>query len=272
MKIPGGKTGSVKRMKKEMERSTGGQHWVRYVKAGEDMTVRFLTEPGDWYAYREHYSKDVNFFPCVGDDNDCPGCESDNEQVRSGSRRFLANALEPETGRVIALKLPLDLANRLVARYERYGDTIVDRDYTLHRMGKGLDTTYDVTPETQSKMDVSRFDLVDLEKALVDQFEEAFDIGSDDEEEEKPPTRSSKRRTKVVEDDDEDTDDDLDSEVPSEPSTSTDEDDDEGYLNESQALKMSRDELNELAKQYGVKVKTTMNKQEMVDAIFSAAE
>jgi hypothetical protein len=272
MKIPGGKSGSVDRLKKEMKKATGGNVWVRYVKAGEDMTVRFLTEPGDWYAYREHYSKDVNFFPCVGEDNDCPGCESDNEQVKSASRRFLANALEVETGRVIALKLPLDLANRLVARYERYGDTIVDRDYTLHRMGTGLETSYDVTPETQSVMDTSRFDLVDLEKALVDQFEDAFDIGDDEEDTPRPPTKASKRRTKVVEDTDEDTDDDLDNEVPSEPSTSADEGDDEGYLTESQALKMSRDELTELAKQYDVKVKTTMNKQEMVDAIFSAAE
>lgn len=264
VKISGGKAGSVSRLKKDMAKSTGGRTWIKNVRADEDMTVRFLTEPEDWYAYREHYDPDVNFFPCIGKDNDCPGCESESEKVQRTSRRYLSNAFDVENGAVIPLKLPLDLANRLVARYERNGDTLLNRDYTLHRMGKGLDTTYDVTPEDKSKFEVSKHQLIDLEKALIEQFEDAFDI-EHEEEETAPPPRS--RRQSQVDDDD-----DLDNEVPSEPSASADEDDDDGsYLTEEQALKLGKDELKELAERLGIELDGRWSKEKMVDTIFASA-
>lgn len=260
VKIAGNTTGSVSRLKKDMAKSTSGTTWIRNVRPDEDMTVRFLTEPDDWYSYREHYDPDVHFFPCIGKDNGCPGCEHHSEKVQRASRRYLANAYDVEQGQVIPLKLPLDLANRLVARYERAGDTIVDRDYTLHRMGKGLDTTYDVTPESPSKFDASKHKLIDLEKALIDQFEDAFDM---EPSEPTPPRRRSVN---------EDTDSDIDDEVPSEPSASADEDDDDGeYLTEEQAMQMSKDKLMELAEQVGVELDGRWGKKRMVDAIFEAA-
>lgn len=254
--ISGGKAGSVKRLKKEMDRNTGGRTWIRGVKEGEELTVRFLTEPDDWYRYREHYSPEVNFFPCVGKENDCPGCNSDSEQVQRTSRRFLSNAYLVEDGTVVPLRLTLDLANRLVARYERYGDTIVDRDYTLHRFGKGLNTSYDVTPEAPSKFDASKHELIDLEQVLIEQFEEAFDVESD------TPKKSSKK---------EDTSSAAEEEVPSEPSLDTDEDEEDGYLTEEQALKMSKEELKEIADQVDVEVDGRWSVEKMVDAIFSKA-
>lgn len=268
--ISGGKAGSVDRLKKEMDKSSGNRTWIRGIKAGEDLTVRFLTEPDEWYSYREHYDPDIHFFPCVGRDNDCPGCEHESEKVQRTSRRFLANALDVEEGTVIPLKLPLDLANRLVARYERNGNTILNRDYTLHRMGKALDTTYDVTPEDKSQVDVSKYQLIDLEAALIEQFEDAFELESG-EKEAAPQTSSEKKReqaTKLI-DNDSDLDDD---EVPSEPSASPEEDDEDGYLTEEQALAMDKDELKKLATQVGVELDGRWSKQKMVEAIFDAAE
>lgn len=260
VKIPGGKAGSVNRLKKEMEKQRGGSVWIRNVKANEDMTVRFLTEPDEWYRYKEHYSPEVMYFPCIGQDQDCPGCASEDERMSRTSRRFLANALDVDQGRVVPLKLPLDLANRLVARYERYGDTITDRDYILHRMGSGLNTQYDLTPREPQKVDIARYELIDLEESLKGQFEEAFSI----EEEKKGDNVRSLRERAMV-----DTDEDV--EVPSEPSTPADEGDDDGFLSEAQALKMSRKELMELAKEYDVKVSSNAKKAEIVDAIFTAA-
>lgn len=273
VKIQGGKAGSVNRLKKDMAKSTGGKTWIKNVRADEDMTVRFLTEPEDWYSYREHYDPDIHFFPCIGRDADCPGCEHDSEKVQRTSRRYLANAYDVENGQVVPLKLPLDLANRLVARYERNGDTLMNRDYTLHRMGKGLDTTYDVTPEDKSKFDASKHDLIDLEKALIEQFEDAFDLDSEDDEEEEvrrpKPSRSKKRQEPEVDEDDDVDDED---EVPSEPSAGAEEDEDDGdYLTEDQAMKMSKDELKELADQFEVEVDGRWTKKKMVDAIFEAA-
>lgn len=268
-KIAGGKAGSASRIKKDMDRSSGNRAWIKGVKAGEDLTVRFLTEPDEWYAYREHYDPEIHFFPCIGKDSDCPGCEHASEKVQRTSRRYLANVLDVESGQSIPLKLPLDLANRLVARYERNGNTLTNRDYTLHRMGKGLDTTYDVTPEDKSKVDVSEYKLHDLEKALIQQFEDAFDLDSDEAEEERPARKRASSRKSEPE---VDTDDDLDDEVPSEPSASADEDDEDGgYLTEEQALQMSKDDLKALAEQVGAEIDGRWTKEKMVDAIFSQA-
>jgi len=276
VKIAGGKTGSVKRMKKEMDSSTSGRTWIRGLKEGEDLTVRFLQEPDEWYSYREHYDPDTHFFPCIGRNSDCPGCEHSSDKVQRTSRRFIAAALETETGQVVPLKLALDLANRLVARYERNGDTLLNRDYTLHRMGKGLDTTYDVSPEEKSDVDLSQYELPDAEAALIEQFEDAHDLDPEDdegEEEKKAPPRkqarkvTSDKKTEVDTDDDVDTDD----EVPSEPSDSPEEDEDEGYLTEEQALAMDKDELIELAERVDATIDKRWGKQKMVDAIFEAA-
>lgn len=261
--ISGGKAGSVNRLKKEMAKSTGGKTWIKNVRADEDMTVRFLTEPDEWYSYREHYDPSVNFFPCIGRDNDCPGCNHESDKVQRSSRRFLANVVDVSEGQVVPLKLPLDLANRLVARYERAGDTIVDRDYTLHRMGKGLDTTYDVTPESPSRFDDSKYELIDLERALIEQFEDAFDL----EPSEPAPRKQSKGRVAA------DTSSDVEEEdLPSEPSASTEQDDEDGgYLTEEQALRMSKDELHKLAEQLGVELDGRWSKERMVKSIFDSA-
>jgi hypothetical protein len=251
--ISGGKAGSVSRIRKDAERSSGDRTWVRYLKEGEDLTIRFLTEPDEWYSYREHFDPGVGFFPCIGKDNSCPGCEHASDQVQRSSRRYLANALVVDEGLVVPVKLPLDLANRLVARYERNSNTLTNRDYTLHRMGKGLDTTYDVSPEDKSELDVSGYKLIDLEKVLIHQFEDAFDLNED--------TPSA----------DLDEDDGVDDGVPSEPSTSADEDDDEGYLTEAQALAMSKDELKVLADNVGAEIDGRWSKTKMVEAIFASA-
>jgi len=270
LSIKGGKSGSVDRLKKEMEKSSGNRTWIRNLKQGEDLTVRFVEEPEDWYSYREHYSPEVNFFPCIGDD--CPGCNSDSDKTQRASRRFLASALDTDQGQVVPLKLPLDLANRLVARYERYGNTITDRDYTLHRMGKGLDTSYDVTPEAPQDMDLSRYESIDHEEVLLQQFQDAFGLDDDDDK----PKSSGKTldggsTSSVQEDDDDDLDTEDDS-LPSESSGTAEEgESDDEYLTEEEALKMSRSELKALADEIGVTLKTNWNKQQMVDAIFDAA-
>lgn len=291
LQIRGGKAGSVSRLKSQIE--SRGRTWIRGLREGEDLTVRFLTEPDEWYAYREHYSPEVNFFPCIGDE--CPGCNSDSEQVQRASRRFLTNALDTGSGEVIPLKLQLDLANRLVARYERNGNTITDRDYTLHRMGKRLDTTYDVTPESPSRVDTSQYQLIELEDALLHQFKEAFGLGEGEDvssasglSEGKSSGGSPPADTDAGLDTDDEVAGTADDDVPSEPSPATDEvrggttdaasaegagddDDDEDYLTEDEALKMTRTELKSLADECGVTIKSTWNKQQIVDAIFEAA-
>ena len=173
----GTKSNDIGDIKKAIKAGTGGNTYIAYLKSGKDMKARFLTQPTEWLKYREHYSDATKFFPCTNDKNTCPGCTSDNEKMKRASTRYLANVLDVETSKVIPLKLPLDLANRLITRYERNNNDMTNRDYLLIRTGSDFNNTeYDCEQEDKSPLDVSRYanQLHDLESLLVASFEEAF--------------------------------------------------------------------------------------------------
>ena len=152
--------GSLDALKKSLERGSGGGNtWLRRVPKDKTLTVRFLTEPeGNWVHFRETFS-DGRSRPVA-----------DGEQLESGERaseRWLANALDVDTDRVIPLVMPKTLARKLLLRYEKYG-TIMDRDYELSRMGTGLDTEYDVEPDSKMARNLAKHELLDLLAVLED--------------------------------------------------------------------------------------------------------
>jgi hypothetical protein len=161
-------------IREDIKRSSGQGDWIKNLQDGKDLRVRFLKDPEQWKKYREHYSAETKFFPCSGDK--CPGCNSDSEQLRKSSRRYVATVLDVKEAKVIALKLPVDLANRLIGKADRNGGTLLTRDYTLIRTGKGLDTVYDVEQEDKTEVDVTRYlaDAPDIEEMLVQAYEDAF--------------------------------------------------------------------------------------------------
>lgn len=161
-------------VREDVKRSSGNGDFIKNVQDGKDLRVRFLQNPEEWTKYREHYSQETKFFPCKGDN--CPGCNSDSEQLKKSSRRYAAAVLDVKEAKVIALKLPVDLANRVIGKCDRNGGTLLNRDYTLIRTGKGLDTTYDVEQEDKTEVDLSRYsaDIPDIEALLQTAYEDAF--------------------------------------------------------------------------------------------------
>jgi hypothetical protein len=113
----------------------------------------------------------------------------------------LASALDIETDRVIPLKLAKTAANVLILKYDKY-DTMMDRNYELQRHGEGLDTTYDVTPEAPSKINLAKYDVLDLEEILLNARKQA--LGEDSQAE-----PSSKFTDDDVDDDDDIEDEEL---------------------------------------------------------------
>jgi hypothetical protein len=102
----------------------------------------------------------------------------------------------------------------MVAKYDRR-NTVLDRDYYFYREGTGKnDTKYKVDAEDASSFKFSKYEIPDLEAALVAAWERAFDEGGDDDDDEddeprrrvKRPAKSSTRR-RPVDDDDDDEDD-----------------------------------------------------------------
>lgn len=161
------------------------------VPADSTKVIRFLTEPDQWFAYQEYWDNERRRYIPVADGVEPP--------VRP-SQRFLAQVVDRETDQVIALKMPKDLTNRLVLRFDRY-NTIMDRDYEIMRTGKGLDTSYDVTPEAPTSFDSAKYTKIDL----LDILETAFNSATGDDNalfSSKPKTEVTDDSVDFVEDDD----------------------------------------------------------------------
>lgn len=160
----GQKVGSIKDLKKNLERGTGT--FIRYIPKNGALTVRFLTEPDEWLSFKEVFDT-VRRKSYPVPEEGMPGYPDPDQRV---STRYLVNALDTETDKVIPLQLPKDLVNQLVIRYER-DETMLDRDYELFRTGEGLDTTYGLTPEAAMARKVDKYTHLDLEQVLQDAYE-----------------------------------------------------------------------------------------------------
>lgn len=214
-KIRGGKVKSISGLKSSLKK--GGSGYLMRVPADSAVTVRFLTEPVEWVTYFEHYDDVMKFYPCT---DDCPGCTEGDKP----SARYLTNALDVEESKVVPLVLAKTAAASVLKKYEKYG-TLLDRDYEISRSGSGFDTEYDVTPESPAKMNLKRFELLDLMELLESQLEMADgasddDADDEDEEEVKPARRNAaktaaktprkKAAAKPADDDEDDDEDDVD--------------------------------------------------------------
>lgn len=221
--IKGGKVKSIALLKSSLKKGAGGSQYLSRVPADDSLTVRFLTEPTEWITYFEHYDQVRKFYPCT---DECPGC-TEGERP---SARYLCNALDVSETRVIPLVMPKSMAGSILKKYEKYA-TILDRDYELSRSGTGLDTEYDVTPEPPTKMNIDRFDLIDLMAILEGQLEMADSTTSDEEDEEedapKPSGKKPARKTAAPVVDDEDEDEDEDEEEEDDASDEGDEEEEE---------------------------------------------
>lgn len=205
-KIRGGKVKSIAGLKSALKKGGGSEYLTRVPQDGA-ITVRFITEPTGWVNYYEHYDAVRKFYPCT---DDCPGClEGDRP-----SQRYLVNAVDVAEGKVVPLVLPKTAAASALKKYEKYG-TLFDRDYEITRSGQGFDTEYEVVPEPPTKMNIDRFDPLDLWEILEGQLGMADDADGDDEDaDDTPAPKASKRPVKkpapVADDDDDDEPDDDD--------------------------------------------------------------
>lgn len=188
--IRGGPVKTVKGAKRALKKSSGGGgNWLVRVR-DEGLTFRPLTEPSGWVEFLEHWDDDKGHaVPCTED------CEYCDEGVRV-SRRMLINAVDVDQDKVIPLVLPITAATQLMKKYEKY-HTLTDRDYEITREGTQKDTTYDVTPEAPSKMNLSKYDEIDLWAALEAQLEDSeseADDDDDDDDDERPVRTIKKKK------------------------------------------------------------------------------
>jgi hypothetical protein len=180
-KIAGKKLGTIEAVKASLKKGGGSTAtYIKYVPE-DGLVVRFLTEPEEWFGYQEYYDAENKMYVPMVEGEVLP------DDTRP-SFRYLTNALIVAEDTVVPLKLPKTLANLLMISYEKY-DSISDRNYELDKHGTGIDTTYVSTPEAPSKMNTSKYELLDLALVLEqtrrmaegsDPFDTPVTIHSDD--------------------------------------------------------------------------------------------
>lgn len=291
MTIRGGKVQSIAGLKASLKKGGGGSsQYLTRIPADGSLTVRFLTEPDDgWIEYYEHYDQTRKFYPCS---DDCSGCAEGDRP----SSRYLANALDVAEGRVVPLVLPKSVATSLEKKYSKYA-TLLDRDYEISRTGTGLDTEYDVTPEPPTKMNLTRFDPIDLWELLETQLElatgasassaddddddEIVDDEVDDDEDvadanprshymSLPLAELKKVAKKKVGDDVDLNGRDKDAVIDLIVGDSSD-DEESGEVTEAELRQMSLAQLKTLARELNVRVKTGAAREEIIDLILDTA-
>lgn len=178
------KVSSLASLKKSLKKSTSGASFLKNVPE-DGITVRFLTEPDEWWEFEEFFDEDKEHMVVLGDGEEAPN-------GARLSRRYLVNALDTDSDDVIPLKLPVTASNDVMAFYEKYG-TILDRDYEISREGVKKNTKYHVMPEEKAARKLSRYTLLDLEETL----EAAIAEGNDEDPKKKAKT-STRRAVKVA--------------------------------------------------------------------------
>lgn len=183
--------GSLKALKQQLKKKGGsGSGFIAFIpKEPGSLTVRFLQEPDTFITYEECWNATLRkSFPYASHMKE--GSDFDRK-----SEVYLANALDVEKDRVIALQVKQSVLNSLVIKYEKYG-TLMDRDYEIARYGEGLDTTYDVTPEAPMNRKLDKYTLLDLHNVIKQAYLNVFPDEGDDEEDAAP--RKAAKATKSV--------------------------------------------------------------------------
>src|ERR1019366_7317547 len=169
----GTKAGSIKDLKATLKRKSGGGTWIKKIPKDGSLVVRFLQEPDEFIQYEECWDPTRK--------RSFPWAEGlvEGEDYERKSTCFLANALDRESGKVVPLQIKTTVLNRIILKFEKYS-TILDRDYEIAKFGEKLDTEYDVTPESPSRFNASKYELLDLHAVLEAAYNEA--MGEDGED------------------------------------------------------------------------------------------
>lgn len=204
-KISGsGRLGSVKNIEKSLKGGGGRGDKIATVPAKGSLFVRFLQEPVDFHSYYEYWDADAKqSFPVVEGEDPPDGARI--------SKRYIGNALLTDDKTVRAVIMPTSLFEQIFQKFQKFG-TVMDRDYELSKTGSALDTKYHADYESPSKMNLKRYDLLDLDEVLQSMLDAADDDDDDDIDDEEDEPRSTKKssRRAVVEDDDDDDEEDED--------------------------------------------------------------
>lgn len=191
-------------IKTAVKNSGSSKKDILYFGADTSKRIRFLQELDEGHPYTFHSDFETKIYePCQDqeDHEDCKLCQ----QGIGTKEVFVWSVYDYDTSSVklLAIKATgISPVPALIEFFEEYG-TIMDRDYKIKKVGKGMGGSYTVTPLDKEKFGVKKAKPYS-EKEIWEMFKKAYsskDVEDDDddeeeEEEEVKPTKKSKRAKK----------------------------------------------------------------------------
>lgn len=192
-------------IKTAVKNSGSSKKDILYFGADTSKRIRFLQELDEGHSYTFHSDFETKIYePCQDqeDHEDCKLCQ----QGIGTKEVFVWSVYDYDTSSVklLAIKATgISPVPALIEFFEEYG-TIMDRDYKIKKVGKGMGGSYTVTPLDKEKFGVKKAKPYS-EKEIWEMFKKAYsskdvdDEDDDDDEEEEEdvkPTKKSKKAKK----------------------------------------------------------------------------
>lgn len=220
------------------------------IAKGETKLVQFYGETSNedyWLEFPQHVWKSNgkwNFIPCIGPDNGCARCASDEEGAEKTSPGFIAAVWSFKDKGPKVLTGPMGLLTRIVYRYRRASDRFLRRTWEITRLNTEK-TDYDVSQGEDRPINLSNHEAIDLRKWLITEYEKYAATVSKAKKSRGPST---------LDDYDDEEDEDEEIEDDSEEEDGPTEDD----LMDKEEYPLS--ELKKYAKEVGVKITPEISK------------
>lgn len=191
-------------IKTAVKNSGSSKKDILYFGADTSKRIRFLQELDEGHSYTFHSDFETKIYePCQDqeDHEDCKLCQ----QGIGTKEVFVWSVYDYDTSSVklLAIKATgISPVPALIEFFEEYG-TIMDRDYKIKKVGKGMGGSYTVTPLDKEKFGVKKAKPYS-EKEIWEMFKKAYsskDVEDDDDDEEEDeeevkPTKKSKKAKK----------------------------------------------------------------------------
>lgn len=191
-------------IKTAVKNSGSSKKDILYFGADSSKRIRFLQELDDGHSYTFHSDFETKIYEPCQDQEDHENCKLCQQGIET-KEVFVWSVYDYDTSSVklLAIKATgISPVPALIEFFEEYG-TIMDRDYKIKKVGKGMGGSYTVTPLDKEKFGVKKAKPFS-EKEIWEMFKKAYfskdvddeDDDEEDEEEEVKPTKKSKKKAK----------------------------------------------------------------------------
>jgi hypothetical protein len=191
----------LKRMKERIKNSGTNKKEVFYLGPEQKKRIRFLQEFDTGYEFNlhNHYERGIQALCLEELGGDCPYC-SDSDIPNQTHYAFSVFDYDANAVRILFYKVTGATPLPAFMDYFEEKGTVMDRDYTLKKNGKGPGSTVTVMPGEVTKFrnqKVKPYSKNAMAKILAEAFPVNAEDRNDDVEEDEAPKAKSKNKDKA---------------------------------------------------------------------------